>query len=128
MNIGNRTAYYGRECFVFMHNFIRIVIPFEKDENGLENVTENVLENKTQLSERQIKIIELLIATGEHNVAENVVENVAENSATLSKILDVSERTIQRDLAQLQELGHIRHVGPGKGGRWQVLKTINNKK
>jgi hypothetical protein len=28
----------------------------------------------------------------------------------------------------LQELGYIRHVGPDKGGRWQVLKTINNKK
>ncbi|MBO7464916.1 MAG: hypothetical protein J6T56_03580 [Bacteroidales bacterium] len=41
MNIGNRTAYYGRECFVFMHNFIRIVIPFEKDENDTINVVEN---------------------------------------------------------------------------------------
>jgi len=41
MNIGNRTVYYGRECFEFMHNFIRIVIPFEKDENDTINVVEN---------------------------------------------------------------------------------------
>ena len=92
--------------------------------NATENVTENVLDNKQQLSERQIRIIELLMATGEYNVTENVTEN----ADTFATYFNVHIRTIKRDLAQLQELGYIRHVGPDKGGRWQVLKTINNKK
>ena len=92
--------------------------------NATENVTENILDNKQQLSERQIRIIELLMATGEYNVTENVTEN----ADTFATYFNVHIRTIKRDLAQLQELGYIRHVGPDKGGRWQVLKTINNKK
>ena len=117
---------YGKDCFVFMHNFIRIVIPYDKEENAngdtendtkdvMENVTENVLEKDTQLTDRQQKIIEQLTATGKHNVLEN--------SVSLATKLNVNERTIRRDLATLQELGYLRHVGPDKGGRWQVLKT-----
>ena len=58
----------------------------------------------------------------------NATENVTENADTFATYFNVHIRTIKRDLAQLQELGYIRHVGPDKGGRWQVLKTINNKK
>lgn len=58
----------------------------------------------------------------------NTTENVTENADTFATYFNVHIRTIKRDLAQLQELGYIRHVGPDKGGRWQVLKTINNKK
>ena len=62
------------------------------------------------------------------NATENVNENITENADTFATYFNVHIRTIKRDLAQLQELGYIRHVGPDKGGRWQVLKTINNKK
>ena len=56
------------------------------------------------------------------NVPQNVVDNNAENASKLAKKLSVTTRTIQRDLAKLQKKGKIVHVGPDKGGHWEVIK------
>ncbi len=92
--------------------------------NVTENVLENVLENKNQLTDLQKDIIKLLEATGEYDVLENVTVNVTENANTFSTYFNVNIRTIKRDLALLQDLGYIRHVGPDRGGSWQVLKSV----
>ena len=82
---------YGRENFEFGGNYIRMIVPYN-----------------------------WIPEEGESDDG-NVVENVVENSDTLARVLGVSPRTVQRDLAALQELGFIRHDGPDKGGRWIVL-------
>ncbi|MBR1469588.1 MAG: DeoR family transcriptional regulator, partial [Prevotella sp.] len=88
-----------------------------------------VLENtgtisSSQLSERQRKIVDRLIETGQWNALENVLENVLETSATLAILFNVDSRTIRRDLNILQAKGVIRHEGPDRGGRRVVLKKI----
>ena len=70
-----------------------------------------------QLTERQAKIINKLKETGKMNVLENVLET----SASLASYLGVNERTIRRDLQFLQKQGIIQHVGPDKGGHWEVI-------
>ena len=55
------------------------------------------------------------------SVVENVVENVVESNATLASYFGVNTRTIQRDLNALQTKGFLRHVGPDKGGHWEVV-------
>ena len=70
------------------------------------------------------------------DVAQDVVENVVDRldliilllkedntlSATqLAKQLGVTSRTIQRDLEKLSKAGRIKHVGPDKGGNWEIL-------
>lgn len=127
---------YGRENFEFGGNYIRMIVPYNwipeegesDDGNVVENVPENdlgnVLDNYSKLNERQRNVLKRLMETGQKHVLENgedVVENVVENSDTLARVLGVSPRTVQRDLAALQELGFIRHDGPDKGGRWIVL-------
>ena len=74
-----------------------------------------------------MNIINRLSETGEINVLENVLENVMENSVSLANYFDVSERTIRRDLQVLQKHGYIRHIGPDKGGKWQVINKNNSK-
>ncbi|MBR4273640.1 MAG: DeoR family transcriptional regulator [Bacteroidales bacterium] len=105
------------------------------------NVLENVLENKIQLTDRQNNILKRLKETSlleddtdvtindtnvtinnDIDVTINVIENNEETAETLSAFFGVSVRTIRRDLIFLQENGFIRHIGPNKGGRWQVLK------
>jgi DeoR/GlpR family transcriptional regulator of sugar metabolism len=39
----------------------------------------------------------------------------------LAERLSVSLVTIKRDINKLTELGIIRHVGPSKGGRWEII-------
>lgn len=126
---------YKEENFVFMDNFIRVVIPYNwipsEQPNGSPdnkvNVPENVLENPAknieQLSERQQNIIKRMIETGKMNVLANVLVNVTETSASLAEYLGVNERTIRRDLKFLQEQNFLRHVGPDKGGHWEVIQT-----
>ncbi len=40
----------------------------------------------------------------------------------LAARLDVTERSIERNIHNLRESGHLRRVGPAKGGHWEVLK------
>ena len=131
---------YNEESFVFMDNFIRVVIPYawlpSNSEDGdvivLENIPVNVLENSEenliQLTERQINIILRLKETGKMNVLENVLENEKESSASLAEYFGVNERTIRRDLQFLQRQGHIRHIGPDKGGHWELIEKERNTK
>ena len=123
-----------------MDNFIRVVIPYawlpSNSEDGdvivLENIPVNVLENSEenliQLTERQINIILRLKETGKMNVLENVLENEKESSASLAEYFGVNERTIRRDLQFLQRQGHIRHIGPDKGGHWELIEKERNTK
>ena len=117
---------YGRDNFEFGDNYIRMIVPYNwipEDEIVDENGQKNVLENNIQLTERQKSIISRLFKTGEINVLENVMEN----SISLANYFGVSERTIRRDLQFLQKHGYIRHIGPDKGGKWQVIDKKNNK-
>ena len=96
----------------------------QKSTDVLENVLENFpSEIIAELSERQLHIIGRLIETGEKNVLENVLENIIETSGTLAVFFNVNERTIRRDLNVLQSKGIIRHVGPDKGGHWEVIEN-----
>ena len=131
---------YKEENFVFMDSFIRVVIPYNwtpselangnpenkamnVPENVLENVPENTVNNFKQLTERQQNIINRMIETGKTNVPGNVIVNVLETSASLAEYFGVNERTIRRDLRFLQEHNFLRHVGPDKGGHWEVIRT-----
>lgn len=40
----------------------------------------------------------------------------------LAARLDVTERSIERNIHNLRESGHLRRVGSAKGGHWEVLK------
>ena len=99
----------------------------KKDIEGTDNVLENVPGNSTQLSERQRSIIKRLEDTGKRNVLGNVLENAIESSVSLANFFGVNERTIRRDLQILQREGFIRHVGPDKGGHWEVIEQEDNK-
>ena len=67
-----------------------------------------------QLTERQKKIFNRQIETGQMNVLET--------SASLATHFKVDVRTIRRDLSVLQTKGFIRHDGPDKGERRVFIK------
>ena len=79
-------------------------------ETAQNNVAENVAE---KLTDRQRIIIEL--------IAQGVAQNVAVNTKCLAEKLSVNRKTIQRDMAYLQERKLIQWVGPDKGGHWEII-------
>lgn len=115
---------YDRDIFTFMDNYIRTTIHFQTqkhietivNENSFGNVNGNV--NDYQLTERQKNIISLISNTD--NIG-NV--NGSVNGVTTKEIvsrLNISERTIFRELAILKQFGIIRRVGSDKNGYWEI--------
>ncbi len=100
-------------------------------------------ERGAKLTERQMAIMERLVATGLkyvpgvvlENVPENVLENVLENDIvnnvetleSLSAMCGRSTRTVRRDIADLKELGLLRRDGGDNGGIWVVLTSEGKK-
>ncbi|MBP3823507.1 MAG: DeoR family transcriptional regulator [Bacteroidaceae bacterium] len=76
----------------------------------------------SQLTDRQRRIVDRFVETGQWNVLENVLET----SATLAALFGVDARTIRRDLNVLQSKGVIRRDGPDRGGRRVILKKIES--
>ena len=124
---------YKEENFVFMDNFIRVVIPYnwipsDRANGSFENKAVNVPENIIyELSERQRFIMDILINVAD-NVADNVAERVKVNTKYLSEHLGVNRKTIQRDLTELVEKNLVRWVGSDKTGHWEIVGKENAEK
>ena len=69
-----------------------------------ENVTENVTENRIQL------IIDVIKQNNQISIDE------------LALKLNVTRRTIIRDIEKLRKQNLLKRVGPDKGGHWEVVK------
>ena len=61
-----------------------------------------------------------------HHSAKKILELIKENPyiqrKELVSRLGIHESSVKRRLVSLQEKGIIRHVGPNKGGYWEVQK------
>lgn len=72
---------------------------------------------KDILSPAQKKIAERYIA-----IKELIKKNPFITAVQLSEELSVSDRTIERDLAKLQEEGSLKRDGDRNGGRWIIIE------
>ena len=76
-----------------------------KDIKDKLNVTDNVTDNRLK------KIIEL------------INKNNTISTIELSKFINVSKRTILRDIDKLKNQNIIRRIGNEKTGHWQIIKN-----
>lgn len=82
----------------------------------LQNVGKDVVkEIEVELSERQLSIIALL--------ALNPTITIPEMSGKMSGKKPITTRTIERDIAYLQNHDIIKREGGRKEGRWVVLRS-----
>ena len=95
---------YDKKSFEFFPNFIRVTFPFNKDK-----FRKDIKEN-TELTETQKSIINLMF------------DSPTITQETLSKLLGISIRTIQRNIKVLIDLGLIERTGATKKGEWIVKK------
>lgn len=63
-----------------------------------------------QLEERSEKILALL-----YSEPRLLVRMLAER-------LGISPRAVEKQIAKLREQGHLRRIGPAKGGHWEVMQ------
>ena len=85
--------------------------------NG-KDVVDVVIDNVVEkLSERQMVIYKM--------IRKSVVDGVVETANSIANKINLSSRTIQRDLTRLKDLNVIKHEGPDNGGEWVILKELN---
>lgn len=93
---------YGRECFKFSDNYVRMSFPIEVPGENEEKVTEKVTETQ-------------------HLILENVKKKPYMTSEELSKIIGISAVKIRVNITKLKEKGLIERIGAAKGGYWKVI-------
>ncbi len=98
---------YDKSSFEFFPNFIRVTFPFNENKFNIEKrVSVKTLENLTEI---QNSIISLM------SDSPTITQD------KLARLLDVSIRTIQRNIKDLIELGIVERIGATKKGEWKVI-------
>lgn len=94
---------YGKEAFEIESDYIRCIIPFEKD------VLEQINNKNVGLNKTERKVIEYLM------------QNSSLTSEILVEKIGVTKKTVERVFSTLQEKRMIERVGSKRDGRWIVL-------
>ena len=113
---------YDESIFSFTTNFIRASIKFHSQRNiettSFDDIVGSV--NNTQLTERQLTIISIIDNGNAVGSVNGSVKSKVTTKDIISK-LNLSERTIYRELATLKQLNRIRRVGSDKTGYWESV-------
>lgn len=114
---------YGKECFVFMDHFTRVVIPYAWLP-GEENHPEKTLptQKTTQKTGSHPENHPTNRAYKQALIIEQLTKNPKLSRRQLGEILGLSADSVKWYIQQLQESGYIRHVGPDKGGHWEIIE------
>ncbi len=103
-----------------MHNFIRIVIPFEKD----DNVVEKDLENNQKPEKWPESEIDSTQKTTQ-KILEIMIYNPHVTIEYLCEACGLTRDGLNWNIRKMKNKGLIKRVGPDKGGHWEI---INNDK
>ena len=107
---------YGRESIKIEKNFIVVTIPFNRINMTPFELNEGAgsdVPNGSQKSsvKSSVKIIEMM------------KENPEITIPMMAETLQLTTRAVEKGVANLQAKGIVKHVGPNKGGHWEVLPT-----
>jgi predicted HTH transcriptional regulator len=61
----------------------------------------------------------------EHQVLSFLAERPEMTIPQLAEALDITTRGVEKQIAKLRREGHLRRVGPAKGGYWEIVETEN---
>lgn len=103
---------YGKEVFEISSNYIRVIIPFNKE----------VLINHGAISGAisGAKMEEL--DDKEKMILDTLMNNPHLSTKELNSALNIPFRSVQRYIANLREKGFIKRIGANKNGYWEVIK------
>ncbi len=119
---------YGKECFIFMDHFTRVVIPYAwlpGEENHPEKTisTQKTTQKKSQKIENYPECHPTNRAYKNALILEQLTKNPKLSRRQLAEILGLSADSVKWYIQQLQESGYIRRIGPDKGGYWEVIES-----
>ena len=96
---------YGKEAYEFRENSIVVTIPF------------NYIYKKNTLS----LFKDRMLNTTRNKILDIIKDNPHITKNELLKILDVSDTTIDKNIAYLKKYNYIKRVGSRKNGYWEII-------
>lgn len=105
---------YGRECFIFMDHFIRVVIPYAWLPNNEESTLQKGLQKGLQNLTKALTPIQESILT-------MVIADPTITTTHMATALRVSRQTISENIAVLKELNFLRRKDGRKNGSWEAI-------
>lgn len=96
---------YDKNSFEFFPNFIRVTFPFNENKFKTRKIEKNKNNNLTEI---------------QNSIVGLILDSPTITQETLSRLLDVNIRTIQRNIKILVEMGLIERIGATKKGKWKV--------
>jgi|SRR5690554_2498954 len=109
---------YGRECFRFSDNYIRMSFPTEQvTDNVTDNVTEQVTDNVTD------KVTDK-VTDNQQKILEQIEQDSYITTRKMAEAVGISQRKIKGNIQILKEKGLLERIGPAKGGYWKIKKEI----
>ena len=54
--------------------------------------------------------------------SEAIRANKNVSAKEISQTLGISLRAVEKQLSKLKESGHLRRIGPAKGGYWEIIE------
>ena len=70
-------------------------------------------------------VSEIKLSDRQQIIVSIIRSNPTDSAKQMSETLSVTSRTIERDLAELQKAGFIRHEGKDNAGVWVILEQGN---
>ncbi|HNE66699.1 MAG: winged helix-turn-helix transcriptional regulator [Saprospiraceae bacterium] len=103
---------YGRECFKFSDNYIRMSFPMEINEetDEVSNTKKDTEKDTENLNRNQLQIIALMKKTP------------TISAELLAKNIGINLRNIKINIKKLKEAGIVIRIGPAKGGYWGIIE------
>ncbi len=105
--------YYGKECFTFSDNFLRITFPNflapsskEKVSKLVDGLVEKLVEGLVESQKKMVYLID-----------EKPTITIKE----LAETIGVSTTAIDKNITKLKDKRIIRRVGGDKGGSWEII-------
>ncbi|MBQ4496285.1 MAG: putative DNA binding domain-containing protein [Spirochaetaceae bacterium] len=105
------TEKYGKDVFEFLDFFLRVTIPFAfeieaEEQNGTQGGTQDGTQGDTQENDFDLWL------------ESQIRNNPRITTEELSQLCGKGVRTIKRHISKL---GHIRYVGSGYSGHWEII-------
>jgi predicted HTH transcriptional regulator len=114
---------YGRESIRIEKNFIVVTIPFNRINVTPFELNEGVGSDVPNGSQNgSVKGSVKSSVKSSVKIIEMMKENPEITIPMMAEILHLTTRAIEKNVAKLQAKGFVKHVGPAKGGHWEVMK------
>jgi len=80
-----------------------------------EVVTDNVVDNVVD------SVVDNVVDNRLNKILELIIENNQISAVQIAKLLNVTSRTVQREIEKLKKLNKLKRAGSEKGGHWEII-------